>query len=93
MMMFPPSILRVRVLDKDSRVSLWIPLILLWPLVLALYVLFLPCIVVVAIVTWRRGWGRQILFGGPFLFRLYCDLRGLKIDVTEPKESVLIYFK
>ena len=92
-MMFPPSILRVRVLDKDSRVSLWIPLILIWPLVGALYVLFLPCIVVVAIVTWRRGWGRQILFVGPALFRLYCDLRGLKIDVTEPKESVLIYFK
>lgn len=92
-MMFPPSILRVRVLDKDSRVSLWIPLILVWPLVLGLYLLLLPCIVVVAIVTWHNGWGRQILFGGPALFRLSCDLRGLKIDVTEPKESVLIYFK
>ena len=92
-MMFPPSILRVRVLDKDSRVSLWIPLILIWPLVLALYVLFLPCIVVAAIMMWRRGWGRQILLVGPALFRLYCDLRGLKIDVTEPKESVLIYFR
>lgn len=93
MMMFPPSMLRVRVLDKDSRVSLWIPLILVWPLVLGLYLLLVPCIVVAAIVTWRSGWGRQILFGGPALFRLYCDLRGLKIDVTEPKESVLIYFK
>ena len=92
-MMFPPSLLRVRVLDKGSRVNLWIPLILVWPLVLMLYLLLLPCIVVAAIVTWSSGWGRQILFGGPFLFRLYCDLRGLKIDVTEPKESVLIYFK
>ena len=92
-MMFPPSLLRVRVLDEDSRVSLWIPLFLVWPLILALYVLLLPCIVVAAIVTWRGGWGKPILFGGLFLFRLYCDLRGLKIDVTEPKESVLIYFK
>ena len=93
MMMFPPSILRVRVLGKNSRVSLWIPLILVWPLVLALYVLLFPFIVVIAAVTWRNGWGRRILFGGPALFRLYCDLRGLKIDVMEPKESVLIYFK
>ena len=92
-MMFPPSMLRVRVLDEDSRVSLWIPLIVLWPLVLALYVLLLPCIVVTAIVTWRNGWGKTILFGVPFLFRLYCDLRGLKVDVMGPKESVLIYFK
>ena len=92
-MMFPPALLRVRVLDEDSRVSLWIPLVLLWPLALALYVLFLPCIVIAAIVTWRTGWGKPILMGGPPLFRLYCDLRGLKIDVTESKESVLIYFK
>ena len=56
-MMFPPSILRVRVLDDDSRVSLWIPLILIWPIVLGLYLLLLPCIVVAAIATWRSGWG------------------------------------
>ena len=92
-MMFPPSLLRVRVLDKDSRVSLWIPLVLVWPLVLAVYLLLLPCFVVAAIVTWRSGWGKPILLGGPTLFRLYCDLRGLRVDITEPGESVLIYFK
>ena len=91
-MVFPPSILRVRVVDKDSRVSLWIPLILVWPLVLALQVISLPCIVGVAVVTWRTGWG-DILFCWPALFRLCCELRGLKVDVTEPNESVLIYFK
>ncbi len=92
-MMFPPSILRVRVVDKDSRVSLWIPLILVWPLVLALHVILLPCIVAVAVVTWRSGWGRPILFCWPALFRLCCELRSLKVDVTEPNESVLVYFK
>ena len=92
-MMFPPSILRVRVLDGHSRVSLWIPLILVWPLAVVLYLLFLPCIIVAAILTWHRGWGRPILLGGPALFRLYCALRGLEIDVTEPNQSFLVYFK
>lgn len=92
-MMLPPSILRVRVLDDDSRVSLWIPLILVWPLVVVIYLLFLPCIIVAAILTWRRGWGRPILLGGPALFRLYCSLRGLEINVTETNQSVLVYFK
>lgn len=92
-MMFPPSILRVRILDGQSRVSLWIPLVVVWPLVFVVYLVLLPCIIIAAMVTWRSGWGKQILFCGPALFRLYCDLRGLKIDVTEPKESVLIYFK
>ena len=92
-MMFPPSILRVRVVDEDSRVSLWIPLILVWPLVLTLQVISLPWIVAVAVVTWRSGWGRPILFCWPAMFHLCCDLPGLKVDVTELNESVLIYFK
>ena len=92
-MVFPPSILRVRVVDKDSRVSLWIPLILVWPLVLALQVISLPCIVGVAVVTWRSGWGRPILLCWPALFRLCFELRGLKVEVTEPNESVAISFK
>ena len=92
-MMFPPSILRVRVLDDDSRVSLWIPLILVWPLVGALYLLLLPFVLIAAVLTWRRGWGKAILLGGPALFRLYCALRGLEVDFTEPKRSVLVYFK
>ncbi len=92
-MMLPPSILRVRVLDDDSRVSLWIPLILVWPLVAALYLLLLPFVLIAAVLTWRRGWGKAILLGGPVLFRLYCALRGLRVDMTESKRSILVYFK
>ena len=92
-MMFPPSILRVRILDDDSRVNLWIPLVIVWPIVVVLYLLFLPCIIVASILTWRGGRGRLILLGGPALFRLYCALRGLEIDVREPNQTVLIYFK
>ena len=92
-MMFPPSLLRVRVLDDHNRVNLWIPLIVVWPLVVVLYLLFLPCIVVAAILIWRGGWGRLLLLGGPSLFRLYCALRGLEINVTEPNQTVHVYFK
>ena len=92
-MMFPPSILRVRVLDDDSRVNLWIPLVLIWPLVVAVYLLLLPFVLVAALLTWPSGRGRLILMGGPALFRLYCALRGLRVDVREPNQSVLIYFK
>ena len=92
-MMFPPSILRVRVLDEHSRVNLWIPLVLIWPLVVAVYLLLLPCILLAAVLTWSSGRGRLILVGGPALFRLYCALRGLEIDVREPSQTVLIYFK
>ena len=92
-MMFPPSILRFRVLDDHTRVNLWIPLVLIWPLLVVVYLLLLPCILLAAVLTWSSGRGRLILVGGPALFRLYCALRGLEIQVTEPNQSVLIYFK
>ena len=92
-MMIPPSILRVRVLGDDRRVSLWIPLILVWPLAVALYLVLLPFILLAAVVTWRSGWGKPILLMGPVLFRLYCALRGLEVDVAERRRSVLVYFK
>ena len=92
-MMFPPSILRIRVLDDRKRVNLWIPLVLIWPLVVAVYLFLLPCIVLAAVLSWSSGRGRLILAGGPALFRLYCSLRGLEINVTEPNQSVLVYFK
>ena len=64
-MMFPPSILRVRVLDDDSRVNLWIPLIVVWPLIVVLYLLFLPCIIVASILTWPWRQGKAHSDGRP----------------------------
>ena len=92
-MMFPPSILRIRVLDDHKRVNLWIPLVLIWPLAVAIYVLLLPAIIAAAMLTWHRGWGRRILLSGPAVFHLYCALRGLEINTNEPNQSVLVYFK
>jgi hypothetical protein len=91
-MMYPPSIARIRIVNHGRRrISLWLPLILLWPLALAVGVALAPVIIIVAFVTWRR-YGRMLLFGGPQLFRLLCALRGLRVKVEDGRERVNIYF-
>jgi len=85
---FPPSVLRIRrTVDGRRRRNLWLPLFLLWPLAAVLWLALLPLILIVALLTWRRGTGRVLLFGGPKLFRLFCALRGLRIDTEKDNEQ------
>ncbi len=90
-MMWPPSIMRILVRDEERQgVNLWLPVILLWPLALALGIALAPVAIIVALCTWRRGLGKTILFGGPRLFTAFCALRGLQVQVSEQEQKVLI---
>ena len=92
-MMWPPSLLRIFIHeDGHRRVNLWLPLILLWPLVLALGIALAPIALIVAC-CWPRGLGKTILFGGPRLFSLFCALRGLDVQVQQTNQHVCISFR
>ena len=92
-MMFPPSILRLQVHDNERRIGLWLPLIMLWPVVLLLGILLAPFVIILAIILWPKGWGKPLLLVGPSLFRLFCSLRGLNVRVEEgPMERVTVRF-
>ena len=92
-MMFPPSILRLQIHDSEHRIGLWLPLILLWTVVLLLGILLAPIIITLAIILWPRGWGKPLLLVGPSMFRLFCALRGLNVRVEErPLERVTVRF-
>ncbi len=92
-MNWPPSILRVRIHDKRRHFGLWLPLFLVWPLLLVLGLVLWPLLLIAAAVLWYWGWGRPLLFGGPALFSVLCALRGLRIEVSQPREQVLISFR
>ena len=92
-MMWPPSILRLRIRNQRHRFGLWLPLFLIWPLVMLLGLLLLPFILLAAIVLWYRGWAKPLLLAGPSLFRLFCALRGLEVDVKQHSEQFFISFR
>ena len=90
-MIWPPSVMRVRLVKAGrKRCSLWLPLILIWPIVLALGIALSPIVAIVALALWPTGAGRPILLLGPRLFVLFCRLRGLRVEIEKKDESVVI---
>ncbi len=92
-MIFPPSMLRLRIRDERSRFGLWIPLIFIWPVFLVLALALAPLVLVAAAVLWPIGWGRPLLLGGPVIFRIFCSLRGLEINVRDESQVVYVRFR
>lgn len=80
--MMPPVLVRFGL----GRRRFWLPVILLWPfglLGLAVALLLLP-----VLVLFRRG--RAWIRFGWASYRMLCSLRGLRVDVASPDQSVHI---
>ena len=92
-MIWPPSVLRVRIRSSKRRFGLWLPLFLFWPPVLALALALFPIVLVLAILLWPTGRGRPLLLSGPAFFQLFCALRGLVIAVESPSSQVYIVLR
>jgi hypothetical protein len=92
-MSFPPMLMRLKVIDPERRVNLWLPLFLVWIFILIVAIALSPLIVVLVILLWPWGWGEMLLLLGPAVYRILCALRGLSVDIRKPDQIVLIYFK
>lgn len=87
----PPAFVRILIEEHGSkRVSLWLPLFLLWPVFLAMFALALPFLLAGAFALALRPRGRDALACVPALFALVTGLRGLRIHVEEPSSRVHI---
>ncbi len=88
--MLPPMFLRVRVQDDKRRIRLWIPLIVLWPVIAVVVLLGTPIAVLVAARSEHRAWGRSVLLAGPLLLYVLASLRGLRFNVASGEDRVFI---
>ena len=88
-MIFPPSILQLSIRREEHRIGLWLPLVLIWPVFLVLALAIAPLVLVGAAVLWPIGWGRPLLLIGPAVFRIFCSLRGLELNLQD--ESQIVY--
>ena len=85
--MRPPVLLRVRIEDDKRRLRLWIPLIVLWPLVVVVVLLGTP---VVAVRSGHCARVRSVLLAGPLLLYALASLRGLRCNVISGADRVFI---
>jgi hypothetical protein len=84
-MSWPPYLLKLHIKNPDHNFGLWLPLFLIWPIVLACllaaFFILLPFAALTIIFTWRLGWWRSVILGIPALCRVFCNLRGMSVDV------------
>ena len=90
-MIWLPSIIHLHIIEKSKRrIRLWIPVFLLWPLMIVIIVGLAPVMLIAAVVTWQKGYSKMLLLLGPLIFITFCRLRGLKVYVKGKDEQVQI---
>ena len=83
--------LRIKKSGQGKGVRLWIPMFLVWPVILLLLLLLLPLMLLVDLILSLIGWGSfpvLRLVGG--MGSLLSAARGLRVNVSNKNEKVHI---
>ncbi len=88
-----PMLLKIKIPRTDKQpVSIYLPLFVAWFILLPILILMLPFFVLVAMITWAKGYGRLVLLFFPMLFSVLWNLHGLKIDVQDKGSEIYFSF-
>jgi len=88
----PPYMMRLRIMNPEHKINLWLPLFLIFPLIVVILLILSPLALLAAIALFPFGWGR-ILLMIPAVLVILCYMRGLEVEVEDKKERVLISVK
>ncbi len=85
-MNWPPFLMKLQFRNQTHNFSLWLPLFLIWPIVLVfvliVFLILLPFALLALIFTWQIGWWRPVILGIPAVCRVFYSLRGTIVDVA-----------
>jgi hypothetical protein len=83
-------LVHLRLPQKRGGVNLWIPVFLVYPLLLVIALLLAPFVLILSLLTWPSGRGKPLLLSGPVICRLLWNTRGLKVDIEQKSGNMLI---
>jgi hypothetical protein len=86
----PPMLMHMRIEGERRRFGLWLPLFLLLPLALVVFIILSPLILVAAIILWPSGWGKRALLSLRAAVEVFWSMRGLSVDVHSGRQCVSI---
>jgi hypothetical protein len=87
-----PIFMRLKISRNPDKYGVLLPVFLAWILLFVLMILLLPFVLIAALFTWRRGYGKLLLLTYPLLISLLFKLSGLHIEVGSSEQNVLIAF-
>lgn len=87
-----PLLLHIQIKEREKKkVRLFIPLFLIWLLLLPILILAIPFVLIAAAITWHKGYGRAILAIIPLFLWVLGSLPGLYIQIEKPENKTLFY--
>ena len=86
----PPMLMHLKIQGEDRGFGLWLPLFLLLPLALVVFIVFSPLILIAVIVLWPSGWGKRALLILGAACEALCSMRGLRVDVRSGYQCIYI---
>jgi hypothetical protein len=86
----PPLWMHVKIHGEHRGFGLWLPLFLLLPLALVVFIILSPLILIAILILWPSGLGRRALLALKASVGIFWALRGLKVDVQGRRQSVYI---
>ena len=95
-MRWPPYLMKLRIYSPDYGFTIWLPLFIIGPialiLLLALCLIALPFLFLSLLFTWRWYWLPYAITGVPAFFGILHSMAGLKLDVEDGKQHVVVAF-
>lgn len=90
-MILPPTVFHLRIAKAGrKKLDLWLPIILLWPLVIAVMIVLAPLAIILSLIFSRY---RPMILAGPRVLATCWAVRGLRVQVKDGKDQVLITMK
>ena len=88
-MILPPVYLRLLVVkDGRRKRNLRLPLVLFWPIALALWLVLMPLALVAALLARSLRLAKAYIVAPAVVFYLACCTRGLTVQIDKPDEIV-----
>jgi len=86
----PPILMLLRIQGEKRAFGLWLPLFLLLPLALVVFIILSPMILIALLVLWPIGWGKRALLVLKAACEIFWSIRGLKVDIHGSNQCVYI---
>jgi len=86
----PPMLMHVKIRGDRRGFGLWLPIFLLLPLALAVFIILSPLILIAILVFWPRGWRKSALHIFGAAFEVFNSMRGLKVDIQGDHHCIYI---
>ena len=86
----PPILMHLRFQGEERGFGLWLPLFLLLPLALVVFIILSPLILIAILVLWPSGWGKRALFVLKAAYETFWSIRGLRVDIQSSNQCVYI---